>query len=619
MCGICGVYEPTGDVDETHLKRMNAVQHHRGPDSEGYATFPGVGLAVKRLKIIDLVSGDQPISNEDGSVTVVYNGEIYNFLALRERLVSNGHKFRTRSDTEVLVHLYEDRGDAFLDDLNGMFAIALWDGRSRRLLLARDRLGIKPLYYRWDGERLLFASEIKGILADPGVPRAVDPYALRDYLTFQNVFGDKTLFEGICQLEPGKMLTADGGRITVRPYWDLSFRPEAGDEDGFAARYGELLEDAVRMQLISDVPLGSHLSGGIDSGLIATIAAKRKEGLSTFSITFRGSEYDESPLIELVSKAAGTDHHEMEIDPRSFPSVFPKVVWHLDEPRVGASVFPQYFLAQLARKHVTVVLTGHGGDELFAGYPAHLAAALDDGGLGGESLYRIAQTLPGRLREEGVQRVIGLPLVARKNSDLLKYGHDAVFSVEELAQLLRPEDPTTAQAYDPRRELDKIRARCDATSALDRLLYVEAKTYLPSLLLVEDRMSMAHSLEDRVPILDHRIAEFSGRVPGSAKVHGFMLKNIPRRFASHHLSKKVIEHRKVGFEFPIGEWFRDALRPYVERTVLDDGLSRLGLDGETVRAVVAAHMKGADRTNQVWSLLNLAVWRTVALEGRTPP
>jgi asparagine synthase (glutamine-hydrolysing) len=405
----------------------------------------------------------------------------------------------------------------------------------------------------------------------------------------------------------------------VRPYWDLSFRPEAGDEDAFAGRYGGLLEDAVRMQLISDVPLGAHLSGGIDSGSIVSIAAKRKEGLSTFSVTFRGSEYDESPLIELVSQAAGTDHHEVEIDPLTFPNVFPQILWNLDEPRVGTSVFPQYFLAQLARKHVTVVLTGHGGDELFAGYPAHLAAALDDAGLGGESLYKIAQTLPGRLMEEGVQRVLGLPLISRKDSDLGMYGHKAVFPPDELARLLAPEDPTTAQAYDPRRELDKVRARCDASSALDRLLYVEAKTYLPSLLLVEDRMSMAHSLEDRVPILDHRIAEFSARVPGSAKVHGFMLKNIPRRYAARKLPKKVIDHRKVGFQFPIGEWFRGELRAYVERTVLDDGLARLGLDEGTVRTVVAQHMKGADRTDEVWSLLNLAVWRRVVLEGRTPP
>src|SRR2546426_262030 len=451
-----------------------------------------------------------------------------------------------------------------------MSGIGLWDDRQKRLVLARDRLGVKPLYYRWDGERLLFASEIKGILADPEVPRALDPYALRDYLTFQNVFGDKTLFEGIRQLEPGKILTADGGRITVRPYWDLTFHPEAGTEDGFAATYGALLEDAVRMQLISDVPLGSHLSGGIDSGSVVSIAAKRKEGLSTFSITFKGSEWDESSLIHMVSEAAGTDHHESEVDPRAFPTVFPTIMWHLDEPRVGPGVFPQYFLAELARKHVTVVLTGHGGDELFAGYPAHVVAALADAGMGGGSLYRIAQTLPGRLREEGVKRLIGLPLAARRIPDIPKYGHEAVFPPSELAALLPPEDPSTAQAYDPRRELEKVRARCTATSALDRLLYVEVKTYLPSLLLVEDRMSMAHSLEDRVPILDHRIAEFSGRVPSTAKVHGFTLKNIPRRFARRRLPKEVIDHRKVGFLFPIGDWFRGDLRSYVERTILDD-------------------------------------------------
>ena len=615
MCGICGVYAPTGDVEEALLRRMNGVLHHRGPDSEGYRTFPGVGLAVKRLKIIDLATGDQPISNEDGTVWVVYNGEIYNFPDLRARLASNGHRFRTRSDTEVIVHLYEDRGDAFLEDLNGMFAIALWDDRQKRLVLARDRLGIKPLYYRWDGERLLFASEIKGILADPEVPRAVDPNALRDYLTFQNVFGDKTLFEGIRQLEPGRMLIGDGGRVTVRPYWDLTFRPDGGDDDAWAAEYGRLLEESVQMQLISDVPLGAHLSGGIDSSSIVTFAAKRKEGLSTFSIRFRDAEYDEGEYIRAVATLAGTDHHEREVDHRQFSDAFPKILWHLDEPRVGPSVFPQYFLAQLARERVTVVLTGHGGDELFAGYPAHLVAALDDGGFGGGNLLEIAKT-SGRLWTEGLKRTLGLPLYARKETDIRKYGHEAVFKPDELAALLTPEDPTTAQAYDPRRELDKVLAQCTATSALDRVLYLDVKTYLPSLLLVEDRMSMAHSLEDRVPILDHRIAELSARIPSTAKVRGLALKSVPRRFAAGRLPKKVIDHRKTGFELPIGEWFRGDLRPYVEREILDGGLARLGLNMDVVRGVVRAHGDGGNRTNQVWSLLNLAVWQRVVLEGR---
>ena len=618
MCGICGLYTPSDGVDEVLLRRMNHVQHHRGPDSEGYATFPGAGLAVKRLKIIDLATGDQPIGNEDGSVTVVYNGEIYNFLRLREKLVSNGHRFRTQSDTEVIVHLYEDKGDAFLEDLNGMFALALWDDRQKRLVLARDRLGIKPLYYRWDGERLAFASEVKGILADAEVPRAVDPYALRDYLTFQNVFGDKTLFEGVRQLEPGKTLVAEGGRVTVRPYWDLAFRPEAGDAGAFARRYGELLEESVRMQMISDVPLGSHLSGGIDSSSVVRIAAKRKEGLSTFSIRFKGSEDDEGEYIRAVADAAGTDHHEREVDPRTFPHVFPMIMWHLDEPRVGPSVFPQYFLAQLARTRVTVALTGHGGDELFAGYPAHLVAALEDGGLGGGNLVKLAETFPGRLKEEGLKRVLGLPLYARKEKDLLRYGHEAVFKPGEIERLLPPEAPTTAQPYDPRRELDRVLARCTAKGALDRVLYLEAKTYLPSLLLVEDRMSMAHSLEDRVPILDHRIAEFAASVPAAEKVHGFTLKHIPRTFALERLPKKVVEHRKVGFTTPVGDWFRGPLRPYVEREVLDGGLDRLGLNMDVVRSVVQGHMDGGNGENAVWSLLNLAVWQRVVLEGRAP-
>lgn len=615
MCGICGVYAPTEDVDESLLKNMNSVQHHRGPDSEGYATFPGAGLAVKRLKIIDLQTGDQPISNEDGSVTVVYNGEIYNYLELRKRLTANGHTLRTKSDTEVLVHLYEDLGERFLQELNGMFAIALWDRRQRRLVLARDRLGIKPLYYAWDGERLLFASEIKGILADPDVTASVDGLALRDYLAFQNVFGDKTLFEGIRILEPGKYLVVDGGRVSVRSYWDLSFAPGVGQADEFAAQYGQLLDDAVQRQLISDVPLGAHLSGGIDSSTVVSLASRRKEGLSTFSIRFREAEYDESEYIRAVSDLFRTDHHEREVDPRTFPEIFPKIMYHLDEPRGGPAVFPHWYLAELSRTKVTVALTGHGGDELWAGYPAHVVAALDEA-KNGSALLRVAESFPGRLREEGLKRIVGLPVYALAQTDLKRYGHEAVFSPDEIENLLPPEDPTTAQPYDPRRELDKVLARCNATTTLDRVLYLEVKTYLPSLLLVDDRLSMAHSLEDRVPILDHRIAEFAGRVPASEKVHGLTLKNIPRRFAAKKLPEKVVKHRKVGFAVPMEDWFRGPLRAYVERTVLDGSLKALGLNEESVDRVVRDHMNGADRTNQVWSLLNLAVWRRVVLKGR---
>ncbi len=616
MCGIGGVYAPNETPDEGLLRAMNRVQRHRGPDSDGLVTYPGVGLAVERLKIIDLATGDQPISNEDGTVWVAFNGEIYNYAVLRERLASNGHRFRSQSDTEVLVHLYEEKGDAFLDDLNGMFALALWDNRRKRLLLARDRLGIKPLYYRWDGRRLLFASEVKGILADPDVPRALDPLALRDYLTFQNVFGGKTLFAGIRVLEPGHVLIAEAGAVTVRPYWDVTFRVEDGGEDGFARAFGDLLEDSVRMELMSDVPLGSHLSGGIDSGLIVSYAAKWKPDLDTFSITFTGSEFDEGPLIRMVAERAGTDHHEREVDTRTFPETFPRIVWHLDEPRVGPSVFPQYHLARLAREHVTVVLTGHGGDELFAGYPAHLTAALSDVGFGPRTWFRIAETA-GRLREDGVSRVIGLPLAARRDPDIARYGHAAVFSRGDLARLL-PANDATSTSYDPRQELDRVRARCTSSSALDRMLYVEAKTYLPSLLLVEDRMSMAHSLEDRVPLLDHRIAEFAARIPVAAKVHGLMIKNIPRRCAATRLPKPVVEHRKVGFQLPIGRWFREDLRPYVEREVLGGALQRLGISEGPVREVLRQHAKGADRTDAIWSLLNLAVWERVVLEGRGP-
>lgn len=614
MSGICGVYSPTEDVDETLLRRMNAKQHHRGPDSEGFATFRGVGLAAKRLKIIDVETGDQPISNEDGSVTVVSDGAIYNFSALREKLLSQGHGFRSTADTEVVGHLYEEKGERFLEDLNGMFALALWDDRQKRLLIARDRLGTKPLYYKWDGERLLFASEIKGILADESVPRAVDPYALRDYLTFQNVFGDKTLFEGIRILEPGKLLVAEGGRVTVRPYWDLSFAPEDRDVDAFARRYGELLRESVHGQILGGVSVGIHLDGGIESSLVASLAAERTNGLPTFSVWIGGAPPDERADIHTVVETARTDHHEREVDLRAFPDAFPKIMWHLDEPRIGPGVVRRWFLAELARRHVTVVLTGHGGDELFAGHPSYLICAMSDMP-GNVDVRRILDGFPEPLHKEVLKRTQGLPVTAPLLADLWKYARTPTFTPEEIEKLLGPEPPTTAQPYDPRRELDKVVARCNATHPLDRVSYLDVKTYLPSLLTVEDRISMAHSLEHRAPILDQRMVELSGRVPPHVKVHGGSVKNIPRRFARTRLPERIANRGEVGFDLPTGSWLRGELRAYVEREILDGHLSDLGLRMEYVHEVVRQHMDGTDRTAAVWSLLSLAVWRRTVVRG----
>src|SRR2546426_7258237 len=358
MCGICGVYDPRGGIDVDLVRRMNETLHHRGPDADAVKAVETCVLAYKRLSIIDLPTGFQPMSDESGHSWIVYNGEIYNYKPLREGLLERGHTLRTNSDTEAIVHLYEEKGPDALHELNGMFAFAIWDEGERRLLLARDRLGIKPLYFREAEGRIAFASEIKGILADPTVPRSLDRRALADYLTFQNVFGDKTFFEGIKGLPPGHYLTAQDGRAEVREYWDLSFPEGVRDEAEAVKRFRALLDESVEMQLMSDVPLGSHLSGGLDSSAIVLRASQDlADRLKTFSVYFAEKEYDESGLIEEVSLLADTIHYDLLLDPTEFPKILPRILYHLDEPRVGPSVIPQWYIAELASREGRVVPT----------------------------------------------------------------------------------------------------------------------------------------------------------------------------------------------------------------------------------------------------------------------
>src|SRR3972149_4935645 len=379
MCGICGIYDPRGGIDIGLVQRMNEAIHHRGPDAEAVKSFDRCVLAYKRLSIIDLPTGFQPMSEETGSSWIVYNGEIYNYKALREDLLSRGHALKTNSDTETIIHLYGEEGPGALHELNGMFAFAIWDEGLQRLMLARDRLGVKPLYYYEHDGRVAFASEIKGVLADSAIPRRLNYAAFADYLTFQNVFGGKTFFEGIHLLPPGHLLLAQGGKVEIRKYWDLHFREEIVDEYDAVRKFGALIDESVEMQLVSDVPIGSHLSGGMDSGTVVMLASKKlAERLKTFSVYFREPEFDESGLIEQVSLHADTIHYDLLLDPSEFPNEIPRIFRYLDEPRGGPSVIPQWYLSRLLSKHVKVVLTGHGGDELYAGYPSYVVAYLRD-------------------------------------------------------------------------------------------------------------------------------------------------------------------------------------------------------------------------------------------------
>jgi len=622
MCGICGVYDPRGGIDVDLVRRMNETLHHRGPDADAVKAFETCVLAYKRLSIIDLPTGFQPMSDESGHSWIVYNGEIYNYKPLREGLLERGHTLRTNSDTEAIVHLYEEKGPDALHELNGMFAFAIWDEGERRLLLARDRLGIKPLYFREAEGRIAFASEIKGILADPTVPRSLDRRALADYLTFQNVFGDKTFFEGIKVLPPGHYLTAKDGRAEVREYWDLSFREGVRDEAEAVKRFRALLDESVEMQLMSDVPLGSHLSGGLDSSAIVLRASQDlADRLKTFSVYFAEKEYDESGLIEEVSLLADTIHYDLLLDPTEFPKILPRILYHLDEPRVGPSVIPQWYIAEIASKEVRVVLTGHGGDELFAGYPAYIVPYLWEVWRRRDvpEAMQILRSLRSRLREEGWKRVVGLPLYALVNRELARYGHEAQFDDQEREALLVPDEARRLGTYDPRSELERVLARCDA-GPINRSLYLDIKTYLPSLLLVEDRMSMAHSVEDRVPLLDHRIAELSAQIPGRFKIRGLTLKWIPRRSAEGVLPRSILQHRKVGFLVPLAEWLRGPLRGYLEEILLGERAASRGLfRPEAVRRLVRDHVMGTrDHAWKLWSLLNVELWHRIWIDGDGP-
>jgi len=614
VCGICGIADPRGAIDVRLVHRMNAVLRHRGPDADAVRAFGACVLAYNRLSIIDLKTGDQPIADESGRVWIVYNGEIYNYKELREGLLERGHSLRTNSDTEAIVHLYEEKGPDCVLSLNGMFAFAIWDDVRGRLLLARDRLGIKPLYYTEREGRIAFASEIKGLLADPSIPRRLDYRALSEYLTFQNVFGEKTFFEGVRILPPGHLLIAEGGKVEVREYWDLHFKEdEIADPEEAVRRFGALFDESVEMQLMSDVALGSHLSGGIDSGTVVMKASdKVADPLKTFSVYFEEPDVDESALIEKVSMLSQSIHYDRLLDPEEFPSVLPKIAYALDEPRVGPSVIPQWYIAELASKEVRVVLTGHGGDELFAGYPSYVIAYFRDilRRRDWAELRSVVRAFRGRLRTEGWRRVIGLPLYGLVERDLARYGREAVFKDRERMRLLTDAAQQTMAGHDPRAVLDSVLARCDATSLLNRILYLDIKTYLPSLLIVEDRMSMAHSLEDRVPLLDHRIAELSSCIPGRSKIRGLILKWIPRKNAEGVLPRDVIDHRKVGFLVPLAQWLRGPLRRYVEDTLLSpQALARGIFRPEAVRAIVRDHMTGRrDASGKIWSLLNVELW-----------
>ena len=623
MCGIAGkaYRRPERRVEPAALEAMCHSLAHRGPDDWGLHLDGPVGLAMRRLAVIDVDAGRQPIANEDGTVWTVYNGEIYNYLELRRELEARGHRFATRSDTEVIVHLYEDHGLDFVRALNGMFAIALWDAARRRLVLARDRMGIKPLYVAALPDRLLFGSEIKALLAD-GLRPTVDLEALSLYLSLLYIPAPHTIYREIRKLEAGHLLVWQDGQVADRPYWDLSkVQPASGDlrSDAVRAELLDLLTDAVRRQLVADVPLGTFLSGGIDSSTLVALTRRVFSGrVKTFSIGFDDPSYDERADARVVARHFETDHTELTVRP-DVVDLVPRLVRHFDEPFADASAIPTYYLSQLTRRHVTVALGGDGGDELFAGYATYKA----------DVLARLYARLPGALTRGLVPALVErLPVSEDKVSFDFKarrfvanalqepgrrhYAWKAFFD-DRLKRDILADDvlaamnggldafPVFARHYDDVAHHD----------ALNRFLYVDTKVSLADDILVKvDRMSMAHSLEVRVPLLDHRVAEFAFGLPGRLKMPGLALKHLLKETMRGLVPDAVLKKRKAGFSVPLPAWLKRELKPLVDEYLAPSRLQREGyFRPAAVSRLVGDHLAGrADYSRNIWALLLFGLW-----------
>jgi asparagine synthase (glutamine-hydrolysing) len=619
MCGICGVY-PYGvgePVDAQVLDNMLTSIRHRGPDDDGVYLDADVGLGSRRLSIIDLAGGKQPIYNEDRSVVVVFNGEIYNFKELRSQLQRRGHTFTTDSDTEVIVHLYEERGDDSVRALRGMFAFALWDIRQKRLLLARDRLGIKPLYYANRGGRLVFGSEIKALLRHPAVEARPDLEGLGHFLSLKYVPSPQTMFDGIQALAPGDLLVCDQKSATVRSYWRLSFAASTNghrSEASYAEQLTALLRQSVKLHLVSDVPFGAFLSGGVDSSTIVALMSECLNApVKTFSVGFDGdgASFSELPYARLVAERYGTDHHEIFVRAQDLVAQAEKIVWHLDQPIADPATLGNYMVAELARRHVKMVLTGEGGDELFAGYARHagdrLSPLFDGMPRPVKSLaLACASRLPGLHRPKLALYALCQPTEVSRLVNWFP-----LFNPEMKAALLTDGFKATLKGAAAEHVFGDRLAQTDATDPLSRMLYLDTTLWLPDDLLARgDKTSMAASLEARVPLLDHELVEFAATLPPQLKVRRLARKYLLKQVSRAWLPPQIIRRSKKGFPIPLSVWFRHEARPFVRDILSPSAVRRRGLfNPPYVQALIDRNERGeAECGFWLWALVNVELW-----------
>lgn len=622
MCGIAG-FVTRDAADMTVLRGMCDALYHRGPDDDGYLIDDGAALGMRRLAIIDLVSGRQPISNEDGTVSIVYNGETYNFPELRRELEKRGHRFSTNTDTECIVHLYEDHGEACVEHLRGMFAFALWDKRRRRLLLARDRVGKKPLFYRVTPRGIAFASELKALLQDPEFPREVDSVALHHYLTYQYVPAPWTIYKGVNKLPPAHTLSYRDGSVTLRRYWDLSYAEKVNlSEEEAAERLLAHVREATAIRLISDRPLGAFLSGGVDSStVVGAMAEHMSEPVKTFSIGFEEERFDERRYARIVARHFSTDHHELVVRPSAL-ELLPTLVWHYDEPFADSSAIPSYYVAQMARRHVIVALNGDGGDESLGGYDRYVALLL---------ARRVR--VPAPLRPLALAAVRALPgsrprSLPRRGKDFLAFALEApetryarlmsYFDNEQKGEVYTGAMREAVAGIDSYDLLAAAYRNSDAPDLLDATLDVDVQTYLPGDLLVKmDIATMAHSLEARSPFLDHKLMEFCASLPSRFKVRGRTGKYLLKKAALGWLPDEILTRGKMGFGVPMASWLRGELRDLARDALTDSTARGRGyFEPVAVERLLAEHQAGADHSPRIWALLMFELWHRMFVDSR---
>ncbi len=628
MCGICGqAFTDNRQSDRAVLERMNVALTHRGPDSDGFYQSPGVGLAMRRLAIIDLFSGDQPISNEDESLWIVFNGEIFNFQELHQKLQSTGHRFKTRSDTECILHLYEDHGDDCVKYLNGQFAFALWDVPKQRLLLARDRMGQKPLFYSRQEDSLFFSSELSSLLQGLPTSPEINLPAIDLYLGLQYIPDPMTAYQGVHKLSPAHTLTWQNGRMELKRYWNLDYAPKWDQSPHqLEETLREKLRQAVRIRMLADVPLGAHLSGGIDSSIIVALMAEMSsQPVETFSVGFEETSFSELPYARLVAERYATHHHEFILSYSDLPTTIQKMATHFGEPFADSSALPLYLLSRITRPHVTVALNGDGGDDIFAGYMRYWLDAWANAYLHLPGLLT-RKMLPSiiNLFHDRADKPVGAGLVnglkrleqltrIDKRASILRWG--SYFSPDQRRSLWRSEFWQESGAHNAEEWLiTRYDELPDDAGRLDRTLNSDVNTYLPGDLLVKaDRMSMAASLEARSPFLDYQLVEWAARLPENSKVRGWQGKHLLKRAFRGYMPAEVLRHRKQGFGIPLGAWFRGPLADWTSHTLLggNNPLSAW-FNTDQVETMLGEHHSGRlDHGKRIWALLILSLW----LEG----